>query len=452
MRLCGLWNKKDGNGNPHRSLKCKVLFMVPVCLVVLGIIVLGYFCPSGWCALTPGPELRNPGLQAALVLQPHSPPMHILDSLLSNKSLDEDVMNLGVTLPAQAPRKTVFPHEVLARNFKLDIEREDVIVFLHIQKTGGSVFGRHLIRNLDVGKPCRCQPGRKRCECVTKSDTNWLFSRYSTGWICGLHADWTELNNCVDDAMNRIEGVVRNRKYHYITMLRHPVHRFLSEWRHVQRGAAWKTARYHCNGRDATLEEVPFCYEGVNWRGVSLDEFIACPHNMARNRQVRMIANLSLVNCYNSTGMSVEERNYRILESAKENLLNMDFFGLTEFQVYSQQLFESTFGLQFYEDFVQFNVTRSSRVNITLDQLVKITRLNKVDMLFYDFAKDLFLQRYDLLKQQQSQTPSGSLHGNYTTPNPNNTETTNRSYAIPDHPPRRNISYHKPVRQFRQNG
>lgn len=235
-------------------------------------------------------------------------------------------------------------------------------------------------------------------------------------------------------------------------MLRHPVHRFLSEWRHVQRGATWKTARYHCNGRDATLEEVPFCYEGVNWRGVSLDEFIACPHNMARNRQVRMIANLSLVNCYNSTGMSVEERNYRILESAKENLLNMDFFGLTEFQVYSQQLFESTFGLQFYEDFVQFNVTRSSRVNITLDQLVKITRLNKVDMLFYDFAKDLFLQRYDLLKQQQSQTPSGSLHGNYTTPNPNNTETTKRSYAVPDHPPRRNISYHKPVRQFRQNG
>lgn len=421
--------------------------MVPVCLVVFGIIVLGYFCPSGWCALSPGPELRTPGFQeAALVLQPHSPPMHMLETILSNKSLNEEL--IGVTLPARAPRKIIFPHELLVKSFKLDIEREDVIVFLHIQKTGGSVFGRHLIRNLDVGKPCRCLPGRKRCECITKSDTNWLFSRYSTGWICGLHADWTELNSCVEDAMNKIEGVVRNRKYHYITMLRHPVHRFLSEWRHVQRGATWKTARYHCNGRDATLEEVPFCYEGVNWRGVSLDEFIACPHNMARNRQVRMIANLSLVNCYNSTGMSADERNNRIFESAKENLLGMDFFGLTEFQVYSQQLFENTFGLQFYEDFIQLNVTRSSRVNITLDQLVKITRLNKIDMMFYDFAKDLFLQRYDLLKQKKSQT----LHTNYTTPSPNITETTKRVYAVPDHPPRRNISYHKPVRQFQRNG
>ena len=27
---------------------------------------------------------------------------------------------------------------------------------------------------------------------------NWLFSRYSTGWKCGLHPDWTELTGCVD--------------------------------------------------------------------------------------------------------------------------------------------------------------------------------------------------------------------------------------------------------------
>jgi len=29
-------------------------------------------------------------------------------------------------------------------------------------------------------------------------EKNWLFSRYSTGWKCGLHPDWTELVGCVD--------------------------------------------------------------------------------------------------------------------------------------------------------------------------------------------------------------------------------------------------------------
>ena len=39
----------------------------------------------------------------------------------------------------------------------------------------------------------------------------WLFSRFSTGWICGLHADFTELyvSGCVDNALDRKEGAVR---------------------------------------------------------------------------------------------------------------------------------------------------------------------------------------------------------------------------------------------------
>jgi hypothetical protein len=34
----------------------------------------------------------------------------------------------------------------------------------------------------------------------------WLFSRYSTGWRCGLHADWTELKDCVAEYLNDKEG------------------------------------------------------------------------------------------------------------------------------------------------------------------------------------------------------------------------------------------------------
>ena len=45
-------------------------------------------------------------------------------------------------------------------------------------------------------------------------------------------------------------------------MLRSPVNRYLSEWRHVSRGNEWTSARLSCDGRQASLAEVPFCFSG----------------------------------------------------------------------------------------------------------------------------------------------------------------------------------------------
>lgn len=159
------------------------------------------------------------------------------------------------------------------------------------------------------------------------------------------------------DRMFNQSNIVISSRYHYVSILRDPVSRYLSEWKHVRRGATWKTARLYCNGRQATLKEVPFCYESENWQGVTLNEFLKCPFNLANNRQTRMLANLSKVNCYNSTGMSEEERNAMMLESAKENLRNLSFFGLTEYQVETQKLFEHVFHIQFIKDFYQLNET-----------------------------------------------------------------------------------------------
>ena len=86
----------------------------------------------------------------------------------------------------------------LDKTRNINLEGEDVIVNLHIQKTGGASFGRNLVHNLDVDPPCECVPHVKRCECLTKNKRVWLFSRHSTGWMCGVHADWTELSDCVD--------------------------------------------------------------------------------------------------------------------------------------------------------------------------------------------------------------------------------------------------------------
>ena len=119
--------------------------------------------------------------------------------------------------------------------FKID--QNDVMVFLHIQKTGGTTFERHLVRDIDLEAPCTCRKKKRRkklyldddgrpkkwfaggCECFrpnTKSDvaqtkSTWLFSRYNTGWKCGLHADWTELTECVDSYLDTEEGVTNRR-------------------------------------------------------------------------------------------------------------------------------------------------------------------------------------------------------------------------------------------------
>ncbi|KAH9512761.1 Heparan-sulfate 6-O-sulfotransferase 2 [Bulinus truncatus] len=243
-----------------------------------------------------------------------------------------------------------FNTSALHRVFKLDLDDSDIMVYLHIQKTGGAAFGRHLVHNLNLNLPCSCVPEKKKCDCTTKSKKIWLLSRHSTGWVCGLHADWTELNDCVDEWFKKNDHSPRNqRRYHYLTFLRNPVNRFLSEWQHVRRGATWKAVRLHCNGRDATLEEVPFCFSGSDWSGVSFEDFVSCPHNLAFNRMTRMLSNLSKVNCYNKTKRDEKLVNEIMLQSAKENLLNFSFFGILEEQQKTQFLFENTFGLRFIE-------------------------------------------------------------------------------------------------------
>lgn len=124
-----------------------------------------------------------------------------------------------------------------------------------------------------------------------------------------------------------------------------------------------------------------------------MEQFIKCPHNLAFNRQSRMMANLSKVNCYNTSGLTDVERDRRILESAKQNLVDLAFFGLVEFQTYTQFLFEHTLNINFINDFVQHNLTHSSGYNVSAEELRRIAALNQVDIELYQFAKDLFLQR-----------------------------------------------------------
>lgn len=310
-------------------------------------------------------------------------------------------------LPSKITTKFNFTERDLDRHVDFNIRGDDVMVFLHIQKTGGTTFGRHLVKNIQLEQPCDCMPGQRKCTCHRPGKAeSWLFSRFSTGWSCGLHADWTELTSCVPVVMNKRDkksAQKSKRNFYYITMLRDPVSRYLSEWKHVQRGATWKTALHMCDGRPATQDELPACYSGDDWTGVPLADFMNCPSNLANNRQVRMLADLSLVGCYNMSSMSELERGHVLLASAKANLRNMAFYGLTEFQRKTQYLFERTFGLRFIRAFTQINSTRAASVGISEKVRWRIEGLNALDVELYEYAKELFLRRYQYQRQQQHQ-------------------------------------------------
>lgn len=79
---------------------------------------------------------------------------------------------------------------ILQDNFSFNINGSDVMVFLHIQKTGGTTFGKHLVQDIDLEAPCIChrkagkkrnpkKPAKKmlRCECFRPNSvqSNWLF-------------------------------------------------------------------------------------------------------------------------------------------------------------------------------------------------------------------------------------------------------------------------------------
>lgn len=382
----------EKSSNSHRVLV--VLFM----LLLFGVIVLQYICPSSECQLLHlGSIWSKSGDRASI------------ESSRDNSSqvklgFKDPYVGEDGALARFVPRFN-FTDTDLNRAVDFNIKGDDVIVFLHIQKTGGTTFGRHLVRNIQLERPCECHAGQKKCTCYRpgKKET-WLFSRFSTGWSCGLHADWTELINCVPSRMNmndvpKVTSLPRN--YYYITILRDPVWRYLSEWRHVQRGATWKASLHVCDGRAPTLTELPNCYSGDDWSGCSLQEFMDCPYNLASNRQTRMLADLSLVGCYNASAMSEDERWALLLDSAKRNLRGMAFFGLTEYQRKTQYLFERTFRLEFIAPFTQFNGTRAASVDVDPETQHRIRQLNQWDVELYEYARDLFLQRFQVARQKE---------------------------------------------------
>ena len=300
------------------------------------------------------------------------------------------------------------------QNLQFDKEKSDVFAFIHIQKTGGTTMEKHLVLNIENSN-CQCQKSKRpSCNCYRKNSSEvWLLCRYNIPrWPCGLHPDLMTVRECAPNFMNRTHGKKR-RQYFYATILRNPVERFLSEFRHMQRGATWELASSLCQGR-RLMEQNKKCFKGDSWSDLDLNNFLNCKSNFAINRQTWMLSDISQLGCNFSEVMSQPQKQKQLLNLAKKNLRRIEYFALLEFPKESQFVFEKTFGLKFNEPFVKWDtgftkefLNSSKGVE---DLIPKIKTLNSLDIQLYQFAMFEFFRRYryfvNLHGKPQYRTPS----------------------------------------------
>ena len=307
----------------------------------------------------------------------------------------------------------------------LDYEANtDILTFIHIQKTGGSDFLSHIVTarhkrsDLRLCYPpsdylrkrvrkkreflvCSLRPPRRSKKTTLALPEMWLVSEKTFGWICGLHPYLSEMKTCLPAFLNDNFGY-KQRRFNFFTILRHPVVRFLSEYMHVRRGATWAYG-HQCGGKMITEKQVPACYDGYykgkSWKSVSLQNFMDCPHNWAMNRQTVMLADLEAAGCFNTSHINSKHREQLLLNSAKRNLEKISFFGLSEYMVESEQLFEHRFNVKFDVPCKQKKIDYLHSApllhqvwnNSTLYN--RIAELNNLDMELYNHALKIFSRR-----------------------------------------------------------
>ncbi|GMT33202.1 hypothetical protein PFISCL1PPCAC_24499, partial [Pristionchus fissidentatus] len=387
------YSRLNSSSSPHR------IFFIPICtsrrfffLITLALLVSFFY--FAWSTE------ESMGGETSLPTKPRFS-LDEMRGFARRKSLSTDYKQSYYTKSA-----TSFDRMLMEKSSRFDISDTDVLVFVHIQKTAGTSFEKFLVRHLSIDRPCECTQKRKRCVCKRPGVSNnqtWLFSRYSTGWVCGLHADYTELavSACVDTVLEKKEGSGTRRRYFYTSFLRDPITRYISEYRHVSRGATWMASRHMCNGRPPTPDEMPLCFDPrIGWEGVTLDEFLSCPFNLASNRMTRMLADLTLVDCYDTTKMEREKRDSIMLESAKANLRSLSFYGLKERMDDSQWMFERLFGLRFTKRLAEWNKSKSNDTIVTPQIMERIRETNALDMELYAYAVELFDERMGRMKRE----------------------------------------------------
>ncbi|XP_071104180.1 heparan-sulfate 6-O-sulfotransferase 2-like [Haliotis cracherodii] len=281
--------------------------------------------------------------------------------------------------------------------FYIDKIRHDCLVFVQIPYTGAEDLSTVLQNGLIYGM-CRDCYGEPDCPCYIYSRESVLFSSIKHPWPCGKYPGLRALEACIGASRNL--GIRRrsfkNMRYLYMTLLRYPAHHFYHEWNEVKKHGWPKWSQVPLDKLHNASRE---CRAMSKGKDVSFQTFAGCPQNPAINRQTQMLAKMSLDECLSTTKMSERQCYDKMLSSAKDALKHMAFFGISEYSYMSQVLFEETFQLKVVGKYVlpPHMQTFMSSYDISREEFDAISTLNKYDFLLYDYALELFFERYDTL-------------------------------------------------------
>ena len=284
--------------------------------------------------------------------------------------------------------------------------------FVHIQKTGGREFAIHFQNIQKRGEPlCRIKRnitnyqnylGSGVCPIdLPASKEMWLVSETTYGWPCGVHPFLIDWKSCLPNLFERKFGK-RSRSFHFFTIIRHPVVRYISEFYHLRRVGNW--VRHNlCKGKKY-LREVnqANCLHKIR-RNVSLKDFMSCPESWSNNRQTLILADVDKAGCLDPSAMSTEERDSILLATAKKNLEQMVFFGVTEYMKESVLLVEHRLDVKFgsfsqplIKDLSIADLLYKVWNNSTLYK--EISSINYLDMQLYEYGLKLFNQRLQQIR------------------------------------------------------
>jgi hypothetical protein len=258
----------------------------------------------------------------------------------------------------------------------------DTIVYMHIQKAGGSVFLEHLVtvqiplervtlsndsgtlptpdHNTQSMRLCRTsQTGgwkRIRHELCPRdwehpNGDTWLISEKTIAWNCGIHPFYTDFKKCLqdqctynlhwreDNLKGKVMRLADHNRFHYVVMLRHPILRYVSEYLQVSRGSCW--AREDKCGSNETHQgklkpgelkcpEQFQCQKDLKeafLTNLTLGRFLRCTESWSINRMTLMLADHELATCWDKKMYSREQRD-QILYSRVQNLIYANFHTL----------------------------------------------------------------------------------------------------------------------------
>ncbi|KAH9503839.1 Heparan-sulfate 6-O-sulfotransferase 3-B [Bulinus truncatus] len=284
----------------------------------------------------------------------------------------------------------------------LDIDEHDVLVVVHIPRTGMTSLTNWFIKESSLSTSCHCPEKMTKCKCLNKNNRPWLFNSYNTsGFVCGEHADFTSLTSCPIDHWFKTSGFDTRsfRRYHLMTMLREPTARYISEWLYLKNEEEhfFKNEPRLFNNASIELQKKRVhCFVGIKTSTLSLLDFLNCRENPANNRQTRMLANLTAVN---SMGLSGQDYEMAMLHSAQQTLLKLPFYGIINRPRDTFKLLEHELGIRFLKTFPHQETASEKHFSMEPEVYSRLKEVNHLDFKLFRFAEIYFDKRMGLYRK-----------------------------------------------------